>query len=159
MRAYSQFVRFALGERDREGLDRLVDQPAHHGGDGRRIDAAREKHAERHVGHQAQTHGLAEQLRPLGDVIRSLRARRRRLDSSALSRRIRAETHVPVLFDRDLVRRATAACGRAAGAGRRETASLRRTARDWRDSRAARRGSVPARRRRPRASALISDAK
>ena len=52
----------ALLERDRERLQRPVDHPRHQRGDRAAVEAAREEHAERHVGHQPDAHRLFEQL-------------------------------------------------------------------------------------------------
>ncbi len=60
-----QFVGFTFGESDREGLDRRVDERSHRGGDGRRVDAPGQEHAERHVGHEAEANRFGEALREL----------------------------------------------------------------------------------------------
>ena len=87
-----QLVRLALGERDREGLDRLFDQLTHHGRDGRRVNPTRQEHPQRHVRHQTQAHRRAEQFRPLGDVIVVAPAH-------VAVVLIRREAQVPILFD------------------------------------------------------------
>ena len=88
----AQLVGLALGERDREGLDLIVDELAHRGRDRRRVDSAGEEHAERHVGHEAHAHRLAEALLVVGHEV-------------ALGSPVGAlagERQVPILAERNL---------------------------------------------------------
>jgi hypothetical protein len=64
-----ELVERALAERDREGLQRPVDHPRHERCDRAAVDAAREEHAERHVGHQAEPDGFFEQLAESADDV------------------------------------------------------------------------------------------
>ena len=62
---------------DGEGLDGPVEVALHESGDGGRIDAAGEKHAERDVAHQTHADGLFQAVAALGDpggVARASRA-------------------------------------------------------------------------------------
>ena len=84
----------ALLERDRERLERPVDQPRHERRDRAAVDAAGQEHAERHVRHQAQADGLLRAARRI--------ARRRCPDrTSARPAAGLARGHVPVLPRRD----------------------------------------------------------
>ena len=69
-----------ITEGDRTGIDRLIGQARHHGDHGARIDAARQKGAERHLGDQPNTHRLAQTLDDLGhrfaDVLNAVRFER-----------------------------------------------------------------------------------
>src|SRR5688572_31204344 len=64
-----ELVSLALGERDREGLNRLRDEVAHHGHQRRRVDPARQKRAEWYVSHQSGAHRFTKALRVLLDVV------------------------------------------------------------------------------------------
>src|SRR5918911_1748317 len=86
-----KLVSLALTERDRESLDGVVNHPAHHGGDGGRVYAARKEHPQRHVGHQVRAHRFAENLGPFGYVIGIA-------PKPAITCRVR-KTDVPVAFD------------------------------------------------------------
>jgi hypothetical protein len=57
-----QLVGLALGERHTERLHLPVDHLGHGRRDRRRVDAAGQERAERHVGHEPDAHGLAEPL-------------------------------------------------------------------------------------------------
>ena len=65
-RAYSSSLKRAIRERDGEGVDRPIDLARHQRGDGAAVDAAGEKHAERHVGHQPQPHRFLEERAETG---------------------------------------------------------------------------------------------
>ena len=57
-----ELVERAVLERDREGLQRTIEHPRHERRDRAAVDAAREEHAERDIGHQAQADRFFEQL-------------------------------------------------------------------------------------------------
>ncbi len=57
-----QLAERAIVEGDREGLDRAIDLACHQRGDGAAVEAARQEHAERHVRHQTQANGRAQQV-------------------------------------------------------------------------------------------------
>ena len=67
----SAFIEGGLGEADREGVEALIRprrrQRREHQA---RIEAARQKHAERHIAHQPALGGLAQQRRELVDQAR-----------------------------------------------------------------------------------------
>ena len=65
-RVFEFVVRALVAEADGEGLDRLGHVPRHQGDDEARVEAAAQHRAERDVAHQAQAHGLVQQLEQLG---------------------------------------------------------------------------------------------
>src|SRR5258706_8442895 len=65
-----ELVGFAFLEGNTESLDWIADHSAHHRGNGRRIDAARQEHSEWYVSHETQTNRMAKEFMPLFYVIR-----------------------------------------------------------------------------------------
>ena len=58
----ARFVVVVLGEADREGPDRAIGLGLHQGDHGGGVIPARQQRADRHVGHHALAHGLAQLL-------------------------------------------------------------------------------------------------
>ncbi len=58
----SRLVKGIFGESDRKCLDRLGRMLCRKSGHGRRIDAAREQNAQRHIGNKTHPHGVRQQI-------------------------------------------------------------------------------------------------
>ena len=71
-----ELIRLLLREPNGEGLDRLIDEPAHDRRNGRRVDATREEHSQWHVRHQAHAYRFGKALGEFRDelLIRLVRA-------------------------------------------------------------------------------------
>ena len=62
-----EFAEFLLAIADGEGFDGPIHHGLHERGDGARIDAAREKHSQGHIAHQARAHGIFQAAAAFGD--------------------------------------------------------------------------------------------
>ena len=71
-----ELIRLLFREPNGEGLDRLIDEPAHDRRNGRRVDATREEHSQWHVRHQAHAYRFGKALGEFRDelLIRLVRA-------------------------------------------------------------------------------------